>query len=88
MDQKRYTQKQYARVGDKIRMWVSSMNRWSDELTIVKLTPLTIIVEINSTKKTLKFYRKHFIESDQFIFSSYRPIDFDINEIPEIENDK
>lgn len=88
MDEKRYTHKKLARVGDKIRMWVESKNRWSDELMIVKLTPLTIVVQIPSNKDTIRFYRKHFIESDQFIFSSYRPLDFDPNEIPEIENDK
>ena len=88
MDERRYTHKQHARVGDKIRMWVDSKNRWSDELMILKLTPLTIVVEIPSNKEKLKFYRKHFNESNQFIFSSYRPLDFDPNEISEIENDK
>ena len=88
MDEKRYTHKKFARVGDKIRMWVESKNRWSDELMIVKLTPLTIVVQIPSNKDIIRFYRKHFIESDQFIFSSYRPLDFDPNTIMEIENDK
>lgn len=88
MDEKRYTHKQYARVGDKIRMWVQNKNRWSDELMIIKLTPLAVVVQIPSNKNTIKFYRKHFLESDEFIFSSYRSIDFDPNKITEIESDK
>ena len=35
----KYYQKKYVRVGDKIRVWVESMNRWSDELIVTKLTP-------------------------------------------------
>jgi hypothetical protein len=83
---KRYEQKKFVRVGDKIRKWVESKNRWSDELTVIELTPLKIIVEIPSTKNKLTFYRKHFIESDEFIFSSFRSLDMDPNTIT--ENDK
>lgn len=85
--ERNYTQKKYVRVGDKIRVWVESMNRWSDELTVIGLTPLKIIVEIQSNKKQITYYRKHFIESDQFIFSSSRPIDYDIKTITEDSND-
>jgi hypothetical protein len=87
--QKSYEQKKFVRVGDKIRKWVESQYRWSDELMVVKLTPLKVVVQIPSTKENLTFYRKHFVESDEFILSSFRPLDFDPNKIMEnIENDK
>jgi hypothetical protein len=89
LNTKLYEQKKFVRVGDKIRKWVESKNRWSDELMVVKLTPLKIIVQIPSTKQNITFYRKHFVESDEFIFSSFRPLDMDPNTILEEEqNDK
>jgi len=71
----KYYQKKYVRVGDKIRVWVESMNRWSDELIVTKLTALRIVVKLTNGKE-INFYRKSFETSNEFIFSSCRPLDY------------
>ena len=71
----KYYQKKYVRVGDKIRVWVESMNRWSDELIVTKLTPLRIVVKLTNDKE-ISYYRKDFESSSRFIFSRCRPLDY------------
>lgn len=80
MDQEyKYYQKKYVRVGDKIRVWVKSMDRWSDELIVTKLTPLRIVVKLTNGKE-INFYRKRFETSNEFIFSRCRPMDYQIED--------
>jgi hypothetical protein len=74
----KYCQKKYVRVGDYIRVWVESMNRWSDELIVTKLTPLRIVVQLKNEKERI-YYRKEFENSKQFIFSRCRPLEYEID---------
>ncbi len=82
----KYYQKKYVRVGDYIRVWVETMNRWSDELIVTKLTPLRIVVQLKNEQERV-YYRKEFENSKKFIFSRCRPIDFEIKNNDNINGD-